>query len=100
MGITEKYRNLQLANKYIVGKNVELNKAIYVNKCLRSEMPTSLANLLHSDSNGRYSLPSEHKLSTPKARIELFRKSSAYTGAKGWNTSPADAKTSETMGSV
>ena len=60
-------------------------------------MPTSLENLFHFDSNSRHRLQSEHKLSVPKARTELFTKS-WHTVEPNWNTLPSDAKISETMG--
>ncbi len=88
-----KLKWLPLANRF------NHNKAVLVYKCLHDLVPPYMRNIFTYQSNVRYSLRSEahSDLVVPKPRIEMYRQSFSYSGAKIWNSLPASIRQSDSL---
>ncbi len=84
-----------------IEKRVAHNKAVMVYKCLNytCSMPVYMENVFQYESNARYSLRSEEqrKLIVPRPRIDMYKQSFSYSGAKIWNSLPASVRNSESI---
>ena len=80
-------------------ERVNHNKAVMMYKCMNNRTPSYLQNMFSPQSNSRYKLRSEEhrNLSVPRPRIEMYKNSFSYSGAKIWNSLPTNVRNSDNL---
>ena len=80
-------------------KRIEHNKAVLMYKCLNYHLPAFMSDLFTYRANSSYLLRSEEQnlLIVPRPRLEIFRHSFMYSGAKLWNSLPVSLRQSKSV---
>ena len=80
-------------------RRVEYHKAIMVYKCLHDQAPSYLCEKFSTAVN-RFNTRSRSQmlLLVPKPRLEIYRRSFAYSGSLLWNSLPAEVRQAPNLG--